>query len=770
MKTKYASRDRREPTIAPLTAAVGLALSASSLQAAIITVDTIGDASVAAGDCSLRQAFEAADTDAAVGGCNAGFGADQIVFDNGLTGTIALSTPLINVESEVTLNGPGAAAITISGSGVNRLFGVAGADADLTIRGVTLANAYADGSIATFGGAAIASIGGELSLQNCVVTGNTSANDSTGGAVVVSGANLSVENCSFSENGVGGGTAPYNLGGAILSTDAPYVSITDSSFVGNYADYLGGAITVANGRDVILDELEVAGNQAGFGAGGIALLSDTVATLEDSVISGNQGPLGGGLLVSAGASLSAERVEFAANEAQVGGGLAAGISSGSSSFVAGAGTVALSQVTLRDNYAQFYGGGAAAVYDGSSVIASASVFSDNAAAPPVDLTASDGGTIASEISGTLGPVGGGALMAGPGAEVELSNESQIVYNQAGQGGGILAVGNQAVASVSDTRVAQNEAATGGGMAAVDGGALLMFDSNVENNTAINSGGGILVDNDAGLLGKYSAIVGNEATTGSGGGFAAYNDCDLVLFSSSISGNTAEGGSNQTGGGIAADCSINIQSSTIARNTGSYGGGLILSGNGTELPQLTNSTITDNTGTRFGGLVSFGLEAEFVTISHNAASGSPVASAQSSRGIPLEPAGGALLIGSGGEIDVDSSIFADNIGPSGPNDLEVEGSGNLNYSLVEAPGSGLPTGTGNLLGVDPGLGPLADNGGDTRTRALDDSSPAIDSANPSTSLNNDQRGDPYPREAGGRADMGAFELFDPLFSDRFQEEP
>lgn len=74
--------------------------------------------------------------------------------------------------------------------------------------------------------------------------------------------------------------------------------------------------------------------------------------------------------------------------------------------------------------------------------------------------------------------------------------------------------------------------------------------------------------------------------------------------------------------------------------------------------------------------------------------------------------------------------------------------------------------GNLIGtsttrIDPKLGPLAFNGGPTRTHALLADSPAINRGGVIAVGINDQRGAPFVR-ASGNMDMGAFELqtFDP----------
>ena len=94
--------------------------------------------------------------------------------------------------------------------------------------------------------------------------------------------------------------------------------------------------------------------------------------------------------------------------------------------------------------------------------------------------------------------------------------------------------------------------------------------------------------------------------------------------------------------------------------------------------------------------------------------------------------------------------------------------NSNSGLAEAP-VGAPDTNGNLIGgpvngkIDPLFGPLIDNGGPTWTHAIGIGSPAIDAGDPNAVAGIggvpefDQRGAPSTRVAGGRIDMGAFEL-------------
>jgi hypothetical protein len=68
---------------------------------------------------------------------------------------------------------------------------------------------------------------------------------------------------------------------------------------------------------------------------------------------------------------------------------------------------------------------------------------------------------------------------------------------------------------------------------------------------------------------------------------------------------------------------------------------------------------------------------------------------------------------------------------------------------------------NLFGVDPLLGPLADNGGPTLTHALLPGSPALDRGSSPDGAATDQR--VLDRVIGFAADMGAYESHDPRVS-------
>ena len=100
-----------------------------------LVVNTLSDAddgACNATNCSLREAINAA---------NGQPGAKIIQFQNGLTGTIRLQSALPAITDDLTITGPGTAALTISGDSDNdtvpdvRIFTLA---ADVNITGLSL--------------------------------------------------------------------------------------------------------------------------------------------------------------------------------------------------------------------------------------------------------------------------------------------------------------------------------------------------------------------------------------------------------------------------------------------------------------------------------------------------------------------------------------------------------------------------------------------------------------------------------------------------------
>jgi hypothetical protein len=833
---KYQVKSRLQPTVAPLTAAVGLALSATTLQAAVITVDTLADGSLP-GQCTLRDAVLAAYTDAPVAGCPAGAGPDVIQFEGGLTGTITLTAGAIVNHSDVTLNGPGAGQLTISGNGTDRVFFN---NAPLRIDRLTLAGGAIN---ETTGGAAIVTSGGPLHLSNCAIIDNYSGPSAYGGAVTVVNAQATVDQCHFDNNQVvggpllgGGGSAAY--GGAILAVNS-LLLVNDSTFTNNQSGYQGGAIALVNSYSDILSST-ISNNNALYG-GGISAAGFSAAYVAESVLTFNEAAAGGAIIAGSSSEILLYHSEITSNLAQIyGGGIQIGVGGpsplGYSPFYGheprgGPNFSLLGPAELTDvgsqissNQSYNYGGGLVAKYD-SLVELSDTQVNSNSALPPLPLSSSN------EQQGLSESIVTHSMIAGRGGA------------DSGNGGGLLVRSGAAVYGFN-VQLADNHAnSLGGGGLADSEGSLYLIESTIENNTAFvgagllagfidpsveglispdaeplarrgSSNGVVVVEyslisgNSASYLGgglasifggtasaKYSELAFNQAPRGGGsgsygaalfiagsdihdntasylgGGMSAEANCQIVVVNSTISGNSAM----TAGGLVTQNCGATIKYSTINENTAAVIGGLAAIGDGFTTLSVLNTTITGNSANQVGGLHAANIEMNFVTLSHNTATGAPLPLSHSghrmARGMSENP-GGASIIASAGQTALSNSIFAGNTNPDANIDLSVAidgGVATLDYSLIQVPGSGLPVGTGNLFAVDPQLGPLADNGGQTLTRALPVSSPAVDTADPATTVSHDQRNEPYPRVFGGRADMGAFEfIIDELFSDRFEQ--
>ena len=318
--------------------------------------------------------------------------------------------------------------------------------------------------------------------------------------------------------------------------------------------------------------------------------------------------------------------------------------------------------------------------------------------------------------------------------------------------------------------------SGGGAVGADG--LLQITDSLISNSSVDAVGGLQAQGGGAWVGGRMVLVrstvsGNRvssplafdsyglgAATGGGG---VYSNGDLILIDSTISGNTAEAtnpGENSRGGGAFARGTITVVGSTIEGNTtDGDAGGLYKRyyrccfDPGTTLT-IQNSTLTGNSaGGAGGGFVS--ERATTLANSTIAFNSSALGGAVMFR-LADVPAGLGV-----GMLDLESSIIADNlVGDAAPyaadlatdDTLAVTGANNLVMAADAA--IVLPDDT---LDVDPLLLALADNGGLTRTLALQPGSPAIDAGANPADLATDQRGGGYVREYGFAADIGAFEL-------------
>lgn len=260
---------------------------------------------------------------------------------------------------------------------------------------------------------------------------------------------------------------------------------------------------------------------------------------------------------------------------------------------------------------------------------------------------------------------------------------------------------------------------------------------------------------------------------------------LRMHESTISGSTAFGdhptnGTAAYGGGVFA-YGVEITRSTLTGNRAigtdnaplthwEIAGGLFIARNG---GTIDDSTISDNFAIRFAG----GLTQEDELVLRNSTISGNRTEQDDGGGIRVRQSTGVRIENStitgnhagsrGGGISffdnalpstLSSSIIAGNSAGAGNADLAsnmplaISGSHDL---IVDASANlSLPA---DVITLDPGLLPLADNGGPTRTHALPPDSVAIDAGINSNAFAFDQRGAGHPRSNGAGTDIGAYEL-------------
>ena len=261
-----------------------LVLSVAPAQARTFEVLNLNDS----GPGSLRHAIEDANTTS---------GADTITFRAGVVGTITLITGQLSVSDDLTIDGPGATNLAISGAGATRVLEVIATT--LQLKGVTVANGSVEHPAA--GGGIFST--GTLAVTNTTFLQNESTGN--GGAIFNNGGVLAVDRSTFLRNAAAGeGGAIRNLFGT--------VAVSDSTFAQNSASDGGGIATVNSVSLSTITNSTFSENTANFG-GGIdneGLLRITNSTFSRNAASGGHG----GAIFNLG-TLDVVNATFAANSA-----------------------------------------------------------------------------------------------------------------------------------------------------------------------------------------------------------------------------------------------------------------------------------------------------------------------------------------------------------------------------------------------------------------------------------------------------------------------
>ena len=284
---------------------------------------------------------------------------------------------------------------------------------------------------------------------------------------------------------------------------------------------------------------------------------------------------------------------------------------------------------------------------------------------------------------------------------------------------------------------------------------------IRNGKSTVAGGGIYnVDGD---LTFYKVSITNNRTSQSGGGIYSVADSTMWLIDTRVSNNLA----SQSGGGILTNRSIlKLDNSAVSNNRALNGGGIY---SNEASVTVNNTTLNGNQARNSGGGIfakTLLVQLYNATVADNRAD---------SDGNGAGTGGGIATTSGSASTLARNTLLGGNVRGTGTTASNCAGTLQSDgYNLIQVL-SGctiVGTTTGDKIGVNPLLRPLADNGGYSLTRALQGDSPAVDAGNPAGCRDSqghefpggDQRH--YSRTVDGnydgtsRCDIGAYEYQGP----------
>jgi len=608
------------------------------------TVNSTADGTLAAlavnTTCDLREAIAAANTNAAVGQCPAGMaGMDTITFAPNVTGTITLSAGELLIGQALTITGPGAGSLTISGNQVSRVFNIAAGNFDVTLSGLTIANGQVKGADvipiagnSEGGGIRNASIG-TVEIANCTLSGNSAI----GGEAR---AELPTDPETFPPPLTGG----KGNGGGIFNADAGTIRIINSTLTTNSATGgKAGVFAYLTGGD---------GNGGGIFNAGAGMISVINSTLTANSATGGK-PMSEFLYLTGGKGN--------------GGGI----------FNAGTGTIRVVNSTLTANYAT--GGEASGTLevrggDGNG----GGIF--NAGTGRVEITTST--------------VSGNSATGGNASGQQGAALSGAIFSGAGNGGGIL-VANTATVEITNSTVSGNSAtggtcfaASGGSSGPGNGGGIFNAGAGTVNLLNSHLTGNSVSDGDA-------TGITSPSSGSSGGGIFNAGAGTVSLTTSTVSGNVASTNANlyappvpARGGGIFTTGTLTLINSVLNGNSARADN--ISSDGNLPFPYLQGGS------TRGGGIFNGGAGRVHLLnsrLSANSATGSNVICGCSNNGGNSE--GGGIFNTDQASVKITDSTLSGNFVTGGSADGVNAGFGASNAAGFATGGGIFHAGTGMM---------------------------------------------------------------------------
>jgi predicted outer membrane repeat protein len=643
-----------------------------------------------------------------------GGGSDPVIDGNGLDRVLDLA----NDGLTVTLNH-----LVITG-GIARTSGQGGGgirgttDETLILNNTTVKNNIAGSPGNGQGGAIWLDDGSDLTLNNSHVDGNSAAAgiNGIGGGIYLGGISgtLTIKNSTVNNN------SSYVQGGGIYDGALDGLIVSNSQINNNHTGDRGGGgvyVGVEGGMPLSFTSSSISGNTTTGAGGGIFVSPDGLVTMNitKSTLNDNSAASDGGAVYGALDTIVNATGSTMANNTSGGGGGAIDRFAGGTFM----------NCTFTHNVAQGNGG----------------AMDERESAGDFDIVGSTfTGNVA--LTGTGGAINGSPS---PGHNFDFT-DSKFTLNSAAEGGGAIDVDGELV-NVLRCTFDHNKTLDGDG-GAIDGdtdnpSSIGATNSTFTYNTSKADGGAI--DSEGGDITLTSCVVSHDtATNGQGGGFADGGGTGntTTVTDTTVDSNTAGG----NGGGIAASGGTLIMTcSTVSNNrSGSDGGGIYLGVVfGGPASSIVNCTISGNGAANAGGGIASDATNN-ITITNDT-----IAFNFSALG------GGLAQTGNLGLITIGNTIIAKNIATTDPdvytNPFAIEDAG---HNLVFTDPQSLFTDPSDIVGIDPLLGPLANNGGPTKTHALLKGSPAINTGDDSLAPSTDQRG--VKRPQGPHVDIGAYE--------------
>ena len=665
----------------------------------------------------------------------------------------------------------------------------------------------------TDGGGIAVEYGASVELENCLVADNQSS-DNGGGIYLIAGSSelsvsVSLQNCT-----VAGNVSTAGYGGGIYLSEYCTASLTDTIVWGNTA-YSDGDDVYDSYEGLTADYSNIGGDDPLFvdgyylsqtGAGQsetspcVDAGSDTSANLGlDGLITRTDGVADTGT-ADMGYHYPVAAAYFV--DGENGSDDADGRSWTSAKATIQAAIYACAETSIGDVWVR----GASGTFDGTYMLSDTIYLGDGVVVyggfagiesvlserdPAANVTVIDGeGNLnylvrcfAAEAEAAIdGFTITGGIKAGILCDSTLTVEHCLITGNALVSGGTSGAG---VYQTSGDMVLRNSEVTGNGSVACEVGGI-----RIESPDSVMNIEGCSV---SGNTGKYE------------GGIYLYGG-SLTITDSIINGNVQSGTGGYVGG-VWATGTLVIEDSIISGNSGTWFGGVAGEGNGTVV-SITNSTISGNSGEDVGGIY-VGVNSFFV-IESSTVSGNSSEIADGAGGIYVDGgtlsmvrstvSGNTAVLGTGGIYDSGTAtifgctisendalgegyggIFSDNA------DLDVKNTivaGNTvsgtasdcigtmdsyGYNLFgDTSGASITQMEGaDIVGQNPLMGPLAENGGPTKTHALLPGSPAIDAGTCSDMnggwVDHDQRGVSRPQLSS--CDIGAYEY---MFTDNDSE--